>query len=973
MNWQELSNQHKTLETCFSPLVDQATCDAKQQSNHDLDLSGFPPLFANFLRTIGSNAPHLQHLMMQDADRLKTLCSSGFDAFLSGATERLIAGLTGAVEDAEAMVHLRQYKQATSLSIALWDLADAVPQTAILAALSQAAELSVEAGLRYLITREIAAGKCNFELPEEGLEGLGFVLLGMGKLGAWELNYSSDIDLIALYDQDVRSLADGQEASVFWVRLIKRLVRLMQERTGDGYVYRMDLRLRPDPGSTPLAVSLAGALQYYEGTGQNWERAALIKARPIAGDKTVGEVFLTRVSPFIWRKYLDYAAIEDIQAIKRQIHAHKGFGQICSAGHNIKLGRGGIREIEFFVQTQQLIAGGRNSDLRNRKTLNGLEQLRDIGWVEQTVCHELSEAYDYLRRVENRIQMMDDEQTHIIPQDEPKRLSLAVLSSATDLDSFDQQLIATFTTVQRHYAHLFEEKNGSENTSGNLVFSGEDDDPDTMQTLSGLGFARPSDAIALIKGWHFGRIPATRSEHARTVLTELMPTLLRHMSDSGQPDVAMAGFDRFLKGLPAGLQLFSLLKSNPELLSLLSVILGAAPRLANTITRRPHVLDALLDPGFFGTDFTVEDMTAHLQQSLALSLGFEDALDRARIFTQEQLFLIGTRILSGTLTASETGRAYTGLAEAVIWKMLQETQKDFVKRHGIVAGAKLCVVAMGKLGNREMTATSDLDLMLIYDFNEGVTQSDGRRPLAVSQYFMRLTQRLITALSAPTGEGLLYEIDMRLRPSGNAGPLATQFQTFVNYQNDQAWTWERMALTRARPICGDNELCQKMREAIAAALGNQNADVLKTDAAEMLAKIHDAKPPAHIWDVKTAPGGVVDIEFVAQVLQLQNAETNIEILQGNTRNALRKAVDLGLIAAADGDLLIEAHRFYEGLQQLIRMAFDGGESRTDFLEQPGFLPILARACELPDVDMIAVQLNDYQAEVAELVKRFFKD
>lgn len=972
MNWQELSNQHKPLETCFSPLAAQANLDAKQLSDHDLDLSDFAPLFSDFLGTVANHTPHLQHLMKQDANRLKTLCSSGFDVFLSSATERLVAGLEGAVEDAEAMVHLRQYKQATSLSIALWDLANAAPQTAILTAISQAAELSVEAGLRYLITREIASGKCSFELSERGLEGLGFVLLGMGKLGAWELNYSSDIDLIALYDQDVRSLADGQEASVFWVRLIKRLVRLMQERTGDGYVYRMDLRLRPDPGSTPLAVSLAGALQYYEGTGQNWERAALIKARPIAGDKTVGEAFLAHVSPFIWRKYLDYAAIEDIQAIKRQIHAHKGFGQICSAGHNIKLGRGGIREIEFFVQTQQLIAGGRNSDLRDRKTLNGLEQLRDIGWVEQTVCQELSEAYDHLRRVENRIQMMDDEQTHIIPQDEQKRLSLAVLSSATDLDSFDQQLIATFTTVQRHYAHLFEEKNGSEKASGNLVFTGEDNDPDTLQTLSALGFARPSDAITLIKGWHFGRIPATRSEHARAVLTELMPTLLQHMSDSGQPDVAMTGFDRFLKGLPAGLQLFSLLKSNPELLSLLSVILGAAPRLANTITRRPHVLDALLDPGFFGTDFTVEDMTTHLQQSLTLSRGFEDALDRARIFTQEQLFLIGTRILSGTLTASETGRAYTGLAEAVIWKMLQETQKDFVERHGIIAGAKLCVVAMGKLGSREMTATSDLDLMLIYDFEEGVTQSDGKRPLAVSQYFMRLTQRLITALSAPTGEGLLYEIDMRLRPSGNAGPLATQYQTFVNYQNDQAWTWERMALTRARPICGDNELCQKMRDAIATALGNQNADILKTDAAEMLTKIHDAKPPAHIWDVKTAPGGVVDIEFVAQVLQLQHAETETEILQGNTRNALRKAVELGLIASADSALLIEAHRFYEGLQQLIRMAFDGGESRTDFLEQPGFLQILARACELPDVDMIAVQLDDYQAEVAELVTRFFK-
>jgi glutamate-ammonia-ligase adenylyltransferase len=971
LNWQVLSNQHKPLNACFSPLAAQEMASEEVQSAHHQAFAGFAPELAVFLGTVGFNAAHLAHLMDQDEARLQLICESGFDAFLASATRELSEGLEEAADDAQAMSHLRHYKQATSLSIALWDLANGAPQEAILAALSQAAEISVEGGLRYLVRREIAAGKCVFEPPADGLEGLGFVLLGMGKLGAWELNYSSDIDLIALYDQEGSALAPGQEPSVFWVRLIKRLVRLMQERTGDGYVYRMDLRLRPDPGSTPLAVSLAGALQYYEGTGQNWERAALIKARPIAGDIYVGNTFLASVSPFIWRKYLDYAAIADIQSIKRQIHAHKGFGEICSAGHNIKLGRGGIREIEFFVQTQQLIAGGRNPELRDRKTLAGLQQLKQIKWVEEDVCRELSDAYDYLRRVENRIQMMDDEQTHIVPADAGKRTSLAILSSAQDLASFDTSLIDTFETVQRHYAQLFEEGSDSENGAGRLVFAGEDDDPETIETLSNMGFARPAEAISLVKGWHFGRMQATRSQHARQVLTELMPTLLQHMSDSGQPDVAIAGFDRFLKGLPAGLQLFSLLKSNPELLSLLSLILGAAPRLANTITRRPHVLDALLDPGFFGAKFTVADMTALLQQSLAMSRGFEDALDRARIFTQEQLFLIGTRILSGTLSDAETGRAYTALAEAVIWKMLQETQKDFAKRHGVIEGARLCIVAMGKLGSREMTATSDLDLMLIYDFDNSVSQSDGPRPLAVSQYFMRLTQRLITALSAPTGEGLLYEIDMRLRPSGNAGPLATQYQTFVNYQNDQAWTWERMALTRARPICGDNQLCQSMREAIAKALCNQKQDVLQTDAADMLTRIHEAKPPVHVWDMKTAPGGVVDIEFVAQVLQLRNADNAPEIVLGNTRAALSKAMDLEFLSPADGDLLIEAHRFYETLQQLIRMAFEGGESRTGFLEQRGFLPILTRACELPNLETIEAQLKDYQSDVAAFVSRFF--
>lgn len=973
VTWPVLSKQHNTFADAMSPLAAKTAAAAASRSEFAGQSAAFAQPLAEFLQQVAAHAPHLRHLMQQDRKRLQNLCESGFDAFLAQATERLHTTLADATDDAEAMSGLRHYKQATALCIALWDIADAVPQSAILAALSHAAEVSVEAGLRYLVGREIASGKCIYDMPDEGLRGLGFVLLGMGKLGGWELNYSSDIDLIALYDREAAVLAGGQEPSVFWVRLVKRLVRLLQERTGDGYVYRMDLRLRPDPGSTPLAVSLAGALQYYEGTGQNWERAALIKARPIAGDIPIGDEFLADVSPFIWRKYLDYAAIEDIQAIKRQIHAHKGFGRICSAGHNIKLGPGGIREIEFFVQTQQLIAGGRNPELRDRMTLNGLARLHQIGWVEAEVCRDMSAAYDYLRRVENRIQMMDDEQTHIVPSDPDKRRSLAILSGAADLASFDRDLIATFTRVQQHYARLFEDDNESVQAAGNLVFTGDGDDPGTLETLSGMGFENPSNAISIIRGWHYGRIPATRSQHARRVLTGLMPTLLKQVSDSGQPDLALSGFDRFLSGLPAGLQLFSLLKSNPDLLSLLSLILGAAPRLAGTITRRPHVLDALLDPGFFGAVFTVDDMTDHLEQTLTQARSFEDALDRARIFAQEQLFLIGTRVLTGTLSASETGRAYTALAEAVIWKMLQATLDDFSARHGHVADARFCVVAMGKLGSREMTATSDLDLMLIYDFEDNSQQSDGAKPLAVSQYFTRLTQRLITALSAPTGAGQLYEIDMRLRPSGNAGPLATQYRTFVNYQKDQAWTWERMALTRARPICGDNGLCRLMRTTITEAISNQDADVLKSDAADMLAKIHDAKPPSHVWDVKTAAGGVVDIEFIAQVLQLGNAGAFPEILVGNTRDALSKAVKLELISSVDGELLIEAHRFYEGLQQLIRMAFDGGESRTDFLQRPGFLPILTRSCELPGIKPIEAQLKSYQNDVAAVVSQFFAD
>lgn len=972
-SWQNLSNQDSSFEAALRPVEGLERARLPADTNLQNCLDGFSVNLANFLVMVANNAPHLHHLIVQDADRLKALCSSSFDAFLAQETMVLEMALAEARDDASAMMALRIHKQGTALAIALWDIGNAVPQIVVLQALSQAAEISVEQGLRYIVKQEIASGKCTYELPENGLKDLGFVLLGMGKLGGWELNYSSDIDLIALYDPAGHTLAETQEPSVFWVRLVKRLVRLMQERTGDGYAYRMDLRLRPDPGSTPLAVSLLGALQYYEGTGQNWERAALIKARPIAGDRPIGDRFLTDIIPFIWRKYLDYAALEDIHAIKRQIHAHKGFGDICSAGHNIKLGRGGIREIEFFVQTQQLIAGGRNPELRARKTLMGLQALMDIGWVEQPALNDLTAAYEHLRAVENRIQMMEDEQTHIVPEDDGKRHALAILSGEPDLAAFDGRLIKTFQTVQRHYAELFEEANGTSIDTGNLVFTGDDDDPATLETLTKMGFEHPKNATEIIRGWHFGRIPATRSEHARNVLTGLVPNLLQQFSENGQPDQALAGFDKFVAGLPAGLQLFSLLKSNPDLLSLLSLVLGAAPRLANTITRRPHVLDALLDPGFFGVVFTVEDMTAHMQQTLHQARGFEDALDRARIFAQEQAFLIGARILTGTLSAKNAALAYTALAEAVVNEMLNVTLDDFATRHGRVPDAQLCVLAMGKLGSREMTATSDLDLMLIYDFDEASSQSDGPKPLAASQYFIRLTQRLITALSAPTGEGLLYEIDMRLRPSGNAGPLATQFKTFVSYQQSDAWTWERMALTRARPISGDDGLRVELQAAIQTAIAEQPSNSLKTEAAEMLQKIHEAKPAAHLWDVKTALGGVVDIEFIAQVLQLQHAAECPEILQGHTRRALTKAVDAGLFSASDGDVLINAHRMYECLQQIIRMAFDGGETRTEFLKQPGFVPLLNKTCEMPDINAIEAHLVATQQDVARIVDAFFSD
>ena len=479
----------------------------------------------------------------------------------------------------------------------------------------------------------------------------------MGKYGAHELNYSSDIDLIIFFDREVAPLSSDVEAAAFFVRLTRDLVHIMQERTADGYVFRTDLRLRPDPGSTQAAISTGAAFRYYESLGQNWERAAMIKARPVAGDIDAGKAFLNALGPYIWRKYLDYNAIADIHAMKRQIHAAKGHGQIAVAGHNLKLGRGGIREIEFFVQSQQLIAGGRQRALRSRQTLEALDRLTVYDWISPKVRDDLSAAYRYLRRMEHRLQMMADQQTHTLPSSPQELARFARFAGYAQLEDFEHELRQTLQTVQKHYAALFESTPElTTSRGGNLVFTGDAEDPATSETLVKLGFKNASTAIATIKGWHYGRYPAMKSARARENLTEFTPALLEALGHTGDPDLALSTFDKFLSELPTALQLFAMLRANPNLLQLVAQIMGSAPRLARLLTRRRRIMDAILDPGYLGDKPTDEDLRRHITQEILDAGSYEDRLNRARIVGQEQMFLIGVQLLSGQLTPQQAGR-----------------------------------------------------------------------------------------------------------------------------------------------------------------------------------------------------------------------------------------------------------------------------------------------------------------------------
>ncbi|WP_420411242.1 bifunctional [glutamine synthetase] adenylyltransferase/[glutamine synthetase]-adenylyl-L-tyrosine phosphorylase [Roseibium sp.] len=925
------------------------------------------PELEELLAGIICNSSYLRDLIMADPVRLLEIVSDAPERRLAAILEN--ACNAQADDEAGITRDLRLLKQDLALTLGLADICGAIGLNRVTKALAGFADAALTAAIRFCLSDLTRRGKFEPKDPEKPELDSGLIVLAMGKHGANELNYSSDIDLIVLYDPDKAPMAGSAEAPVEFVRMTRRLVKIMQDRTADGYVFRTDLRLRPDPGATPLAMSMPAALVYYESLGQNWERAALIKARPCAGDIPAGEAFLKEITPFIWRKYLDFAAIADVQSIKRQIHMHKGHGAIAVAGHNVKLGRGGIREVEFFVQTQQLIAGGRNPALRGRRTLDMLDALTETDWIRPQARDEMGAAYTFLRTVEHRIQMLNDEQTQLLPKDEEGLNRISALMGFDTLDAFETELLGHFRKVQHHYSELFEDEPALASETGNLVFTGDDHDPDTLETLSKLGFQQPAEAAGIVKSWHFGRYPCTRSTKARERLTEMHPVLLNALAATDNADAALRAFDSFMAKLPAGVQLFSLLRSNPQLLTLLATTMGAAPRMADIVSKRVHVLDTVLDPAFFGAMPSVEEFRVGLDRTLSQSQFYEEALDRARIFAQEQQFLIGLRLISDTLSADRVGFALARLAEVVVDRLMTQVVDHVGESHGSVPGGEVAVLAMGKLGGREMTAASDLDLILLYEAPEEVKQSDGKRPLAISQYYTRLTQRLVTALSAPTAEGALYEVDFRLRPSGNAGPLATNLDGFISYQKNEAWTWEHMALTRGRVIASTSEAySNKIHDSICSTLV-QPRDIpkLADDVRTMRAKIEKEKGTKDIWDLKQVAGGLVDIEFIAQYLQLAHAHDHPEVLAQGTEQALENLRDAGCLESGDSGLLLEALRLYHRLTQVLRLALSGKFVPAD--APRGVLDLLLQASGSPAFERLEAELGELQQQVRAVFER----
>jgi glutamate-ammonia-ligase adenylyltransferase len=914
---------------------------------------------------IAEASPYLFDLMRADAARLIRLLGCEPEGHLARLIDQTCRDVMAAASEADAMQLLRRMKAEAALLIALCDIGGVWPVMRVTAALTDIAVHSVRAALRYLLQREAGRAKLLPPNPDRPDEGSGLVALAMGKMGAGELNYSSDIDLIVFFDAAASSLAPGIEPQPFFVRVTQGLSRMLQQRTADGYVFRVDLRLRPDPASTQVAISIEAALHYYEREGRTWERAAMIKAYPCAGDARTGETLLSEIAPFVWRKHLDFAALADIHDMKRQMQTYRGQSDIAVEGHNVKIGRGGIREIEFFAQTQQLIAGGRHPELRVRPTLQALDVLASRNWITFQARDELSAAYLFLRRVEHRLQMVADEQTHTLPDNVDAVERFARFLGYESRATFARELLGHLSIVQGHYGKLFEGDPAGTEKLPPADFSAGPEDQRLLAHLTSLGFRKPITVAATVQNWMSGDYRVFRVEATRSAFVEFVPALIAGLADAEEPDDAVAAFDRFLQALQRGGRLISLLSQNKELVALVALILGAAPRLGDMLARQPQIMDGLIDPRFFGAMPDQHELSVRLADTLRDADSYEEFLDRLRLFGQESLFLIGTRILSGTVSASQAGIAFADVAEGIVDTVHDLVTERFATQHGHIKGQQTAIVAMGKLGSREMTATSDLDLILLYDFDDEHPDSDGAKSLHGAHYFARFTQRLISAFTTRTNYGVLYDVDMRLRPSGRAGPVASRLDSFSQYQELEAWTWEHMALTRARVISSSSDFRVKIERIIREVLTRpRDAAVIATDVADMRRAVALEKGEDDVWDLKYAAGGMVDIDFIAQYLQLVHAATKPDILDVSTAQVLDNAVRLGVLPQASAEILRAAARLYNNLTQILRLCvtakFNPETAGEDLLR------VMSRAGDAPDFSALEARVKETQAEVRRI-------
>ena len=832
------------------------------------------------------HAPFLAGLLEREADLAVGFARGELPDF---------AGLWSGPDDLPPGVALRRARRRLALAVAIGDLAGLIDLTGVTQALTAFADHALDTAIRTAIAERTP-----------GAPPVGFAAIALGKQGSHELNYSSDIDPILIFDPatlPVRAREAPEEAAV---RIARRVVELLQARDAEGYVLRVDLRLRPSAEITPIALPIDAAISHYESAALAWERAAFIRARAAAGDIALGERFLTAINPFVWRRALDFGAIGEIRAISKRIRDHHAQGQALGPGYDLKRGRGGIREVEFYAQIHQLIHGGRDMAVRAPATRDALAALAQQGWIDPDNAAALSEAYRLYRTIEHRVQMIEDRQTHALPA-RPSLDSLAALHGLEDGAALLALLAPHVARTERVYAAL--EPDAEPGLPHDTAALG--------AMLQELGFAADTldRAVERLAQWRAGAYPALRSGAARAALEAVLPGLVRALGRAADPLGAVLRLDRILAKLSSAINFFRLLQAQPTLAALLAAILSHAPPLADALGRRPELFDALLDASALDPVGDVATL-AHQMTPRERHADYQAALDQVRRVVGEHRFALGVQIVAHAADPLAVAASYARVAEAAVKVIAEATIADFANAHGRVPGSELVILALGRLGGGVLTHASDLDLIYLFT-GDYAAESDGARPLGAVLYYNRLAQRLTAALSVPTPAGSLYDIDTRLRPSGTQGPLVVSMAGFARYQRESAWTWEHMALARARPLFGSDAAQAEARDVIASALGGARpARDVAADAEKMRADVAAHKPPAGPLDVKLLLGGLVDLEFTVHLTQLAE-RTGFDPDLGRAIDAL---VDAGLLPPA----LRAAHDLLTRLLVITRLVAPDG-------------------------------------------------
>ena len=835
------------------------------------------------LQRARENAPYLGMAMQVQPELTELLAADNLDAALE-------YGLCAGTAADNVRQKLRQEKRALALTLAIGDLAGQLSLTDVVTRLSDFADRALDEALADIYATRY---------PDAPLEG--FAVIGLGKHGSRELNYSSDIDPIFIYDPDKIPVRGREEPSDAARRIGQQLVEALNSRDADGYVFRVDMRLRPSPEVSPVALPVEAAISYYESSALAWEQAAYIRSRAAAGDQILGRYFLETINPFIWRRSLDYGAIKNIGSVTAQIRDHYAAGQKFGPGFDLKRGRGGIRETEFYAQMHQLIFGGRQPDLRVPATRDALAALAQAGRIDGDKANVLSESYELYRIIEHRLQMVNDQQTHSLP-DTTEALDRVARLHGLDKGRALLDLLAPHVeAVGRIYDDLIEPED-----SARLPV-----DEAKLITLFAEKKLLEADAfVQAIKRWRSGKVTALRSAAAQESFEAILPDLVDVIATAPNSTKALARLDSLIDKLPTAINFFRILEARPGLLEKLGQILSHAPVLADALSRRAELFDGLID----ATALDLPPSVAELAEQFARTEPGDDyqmLLDRVRVRVGEKRFALGVQLIEGQHDALEISAGYARVAEAAIQALTDATIAEFEDVHGKIPGGRLLILALGRLGGAALTHASDLDLIFLFSGDHSA-ESDGRRPLGGTQYFNRLTARIVTALSVPTAAGPLYEVDTRLRPSGTQGPLAVTVESFGKYQRESAWTWEHMALTRARPVYGDDELREQLQGQICEILKkDRNPEELRKAVRKMRLDIVEHKPPKGPLDTKLMEGGLVDWEFIIHFLQLKTGEA----LYPQLGKAVRALVAAGHL----GEDMIAAHELMTRLLVALRL------------------------------------------------------